>query len=238
VLAPLALAAVVWAGGLVHAWAEDGLPAPRPLAPLGTPAAAPAGEGGFAFLLPRPDGRPTAFDPCQPVHWVLRTAGEPPGGRAVVEQAFAEVSRATGLQFVFDGTTGEAPSPDRPRRQPERYGDRWAPVLVAWATEAEAPELEGAQVGSGIASWADEGLPRIVSGQLLLDREDLTTSDGRLGRLAAGTALHELAHVVGLGHVEDSEQLMHPLLLGREGFGDGDLRGLHELGRGPCAPPR
>lgn len=188
---------------------------------------------GYAWLLPRADGGPVAFDACRPVHWVLRTEGEPPGGRDAVLAAVDAVAAATRITFVLDGVTDEPPSPERERRQPERYGARWAPVLVAWASEAEAPELAGLQVGSGTAMWArDDGQPRIVSGQLLLDREDLV-DDGRATELAHQTALHEMAHVVGLGHVDDAQQAMHPVV-DRSSFGVGDLRGLRVLGQQPC----
>ncbi|MCI2237948.1 hypothetical protein MO973_37820 [Paenibacillus sp. TRM 82003] len=46
--------------------------------------------------------------------------------------------------------------------------------------------------------------------------------------------LHELAHTVGLGHVEDAEQLMNPELTEVAGFAAGDLTGLAALGTGPC----
>ncbi|MGH8894018.1 MAG: peptidase, partial [Actinomycetes bacterium] len=98
---------------------------------LGTPALAPAGHGGFTFLATRPDGSAVTFDPCRPVHFVVRPDHEPAGGRDLLLGALADVSAATGLQFVDDGATDEAPSEDRALYQPDRYGDRWAPVLVA-----------------------------------------------------------------------------------------------------------
>lgn len=42
------------------------------------------------------------------------------------------MSQATGLQFVYDGATSEAPSTQREIFQPDRYGDHWVPVLFAW----------------------------------------------------------------------------------------------------------
>ncbi|MDP9497989.1 MAG: M10 family metallopeptidase domain-containing protein [Actinomycetota bacterium] len=46
--------------------------------------------------------------------------------------------------------------------------------------------------------------------------------------------LHELGHLVGLAHVEDPGQLMHPQ--GRiAAYGAGDLRGLAAAGSGPCS---
>ena len=46
--------------------------------------------------------------------------------------------------------------------------------------------------------------------------------------------MHELGHLVGLGHVADQSQLMFASMVGQTGFGDGDLEGLRQVGSGPC----
>jgi predicted Zn-dependent protease len=49
--------------------------------------------------------------------------------------------------------------------------------------------------------------------------------------------LHELGHLVGLDHVDDPGQLMYPVTaLAVTDYAAGDLRGLHRLSTGPCAP--
>ncbi|MCR6706355.1 MAG: M10 family metallopeptidase domain-containing protein [Cellulomonas sp.] len=48
---------------------------------------------------------------------------------------------------------------------------------------------------------------------------------------------HELAHALGLDHVEDRTQLMNPETRGEfTTFQSGDLYGLSQLARGVCAP--
>lgn len=226
VLTAVLLAGGAWTAGLVSPGQSS---AAARLAPL--PPAVP-GEGGYSFMITHDDGRPATFDPCRPVHWVIRPDGAPTGSERMVREAVEQIARSTGLRMVYDGHTDEAPSEPRPRSQPERYGSRPAPVLVAWSTAAETPGLAGPQVGLGVASWAGG---RLVSGQVLLDRHDLTAPDGGPDVLTASTVLHELAHVVGLGHVDDPEQLMHDTVLGEPAFGDGDLRGLRAVGSGPCS---
>jgi predicted Zn-dependent protease len=47
--------------------------------------------------------------------------------------------------------------------------------------------------------------------------------------------LHELGHLVGLGHIDDPAEIMNPVSVRPlAGYGPGDLRGLAALGSGRC----
>ncbi|WP_179224461.1 peptidase [Geodermatophilus pulveris] len=225
------------------------LPADRPTpgagaaaAPIGSPPPAPPGGGPHVFSLLQDNGvSPVAYDPCRVVHYAIRPDGAPAGGEELVHAAVARISQATGLAFRYDGPTDEVPSPQRETYQPARYGDRWAPVLVAWQTEAEQPDLAGDVVGRGGSTAVSLGDgPRVyVTGTVSLDAgqfpEVLAAPDG--ATTAAGIVLHELAHVVGLAHVEDAGQLLHPETVpGVTDLAAGDLTGLARLGRGQCVP--
>lgn len=230
---------------------DDWPPRPpnRELQPLGRAPEVAVG-GPHAFAATQDDGEtPVAWDPCRPVRYVVRPGG-PAGADLLLRQAVDRVAAATGLVFVDLGRTDEAPSADRAPYQPQRYGDDWAPVLVAWSDDGETPELgqrtedpAGSADVAGIggateAGW--EGEPSIyVTGQLTLDEPDLTEMLARDGGWDAVRAviMHELAHVVGLDHVEDPSQLMNPTTVrGVAEFGAGDLEGLASLGRGACVP--
>lgn len=207
--------------------------------PLGRPAAAP-GEGTYTFVQTQDDGdAPVAYDPCRPVHYVTRPDHAPAGGRRIVREAFEEVAELTGLRFVYDGTTAEDPVADREPFQPDRYGDRWAPVLVSWAHPDEVPELAGSVAGqAGSLALGEGGSQVYVTGSVDLDAGQLAAllggPDG--DRQAKAVVLHELGHLVGLDHVDDVNQLMHASSTRRVDFAAGDRTGLAVLGRGACVP--
>jgi hypothetical protein len=208
--------------------------------PIGTPPTAPSSTSYRLNESPDPGQEMVAYDPCRPVHWVVRPDNAPPGAQQLVEQALAEVSVATGLQFVHDGPTTEAPSGSRDNYQPERYGKRWAPLLITWSDPGETPGLAGRVVGLGGSSYAQSpGKPLVhVAGSVTLDAPDLTAVLERPNGRAQVRAviMHELGHVVGLDHVDDPAQLMHAENSGLTGFAAGDLAGLARLGTGECVP--
>ena len=211
-------------------------------APRGVPLPPPPEGGAHAFVSFQPDGvTPVAYDPCRPVHYVIRPDAAPPGGEELVREAVARISQVTGLQFVYNGATDEAPGPDRELFQPDRYGRRWAPVLIAWETEDANPALAGdvvGEAGSVPASLGDG--PRVfLTGTVSLDaprfREILRGRGGR--EIARSIVLHELGHLMGLGHVDDEQQLMFPeARRDVPDFAAGDLTGLAALGAGACVP--
>ena len=212
---------------------------PHRVLPQATP---PAGPDAYSLLAPPASGQAAAtWDPCEPIHYVVRPDHAPPDGEALLARAFAAVSAASGLQFVSDGTTSEAPREGRAVYQPERYGQRWAPVLVAWTGPGEVPQLAGAVAGrAGPVIVTETGQPpRMVSGQVTLDAADLRSAQVQAGGQVRvyDVVLHELGHLVGLGHVTDAGELMgpHGPAVASTGYAVGDLRGLARMGSGTCS---
>ena len=207
--------------------------------PLGTPPPAPAG-GSWSFLDLQRDGiGPVAYDPCRAVHYVIRPDDAPPRFEDLVAGAVGEVAAATGLTFVYDGRTDERVTRDRPAHQPARYGDRWAPVLVSFEPPVENPDVGNGIAGRGGSDVATAGGPSVyVTGTVLLDADwaaDRTATPWGRGAVHA-VLVHEWAHVLGLGHVQDSDELMYAENDGQRTLGPGDLAGLARLGRGACEP--
>jgi hypothetical protein len=209
-------------------------------------------SGSYQFLGDQADGTtPVAYDPCRPVHYVIRAKGEPAGGRQIVTDAVSRVSQATGLRFVYDGLTSEGPSRQRAPYQPKRYGDRWAPVLISWVTPTDNVDFAAADVKDdptnymvlGEGGSLSAGLPNQprakVTGMVMLNVPQLKNAlqRPRGDKIVRAVVLHELAHLVGLNHVSSPSNLMNTEMEpGVTDFGAGDLTGLAALGRGICLP--
>jgi hypothetical protein len=206
-----------------------------------TPAPA---SGSFRFLAHQPGVAdvPVSYDPCRPIRVVVNAEIAPKGADALLGQALAEVSRATGLTFERAGSTDEQPRRDRPLRDLGRYGRGWAPVVVGWTTPASEPGLHGRVVGlGGSSSVVDRTSARsfYVTGAISLDTPALDAVLRRPDGAARVRAvlMHELGHVVGLAHVEDTDEVMNAESSDVTSFGPGDLAGLATLGRGRCGGP-
>lgn len=182
------------------------------------------------------------FSPCRPIHFVVRPDHAPPNGERMIMAAIGDVSSATGLRFVFDGRTDESVVQDRRPYQPDRYGDRWAPVLIAWVTRAEDPDF-GVDIAGTAAPQRvirPNGTFTYVTGEVHLDPGSLNNMAHALGEPVARSVIaHELGHLVGLAHVKDRTQVMFPRVQPDVvSYGAGDRRGLAQLGSGSCVPDR
>lgn len=208
---------------------------------LAAPVAPTETEGARYRFLQHQHGskKPITWDPCRPIHYVVRPDHAPPGGNRLLTGAFAQISRATGLKFVNDGTTTEAPVEDRESFQVKRYGVRWAPVYVVWATKQEVPDfgVEFAGEAGPVPMTTASGDATYVTGTVSLS-VDYFNSAAAAARPAEAReiVLHELGHLVGLAHSPDTTQVMFPRGSGRPVLGAGDLAGLAALGRGSCQP--
>jgi hypothetical protein len=216
---------------------------------LGAPAPLEVISDSYTFL---PEGSPgqtfVAYDPCRPIHYVVREANSPDGGLQVINERFAELSRVTGMVFIYDGPTQEGPDDERKAFQPDVYGDRWAPILITWTSTEEYPTLasretpEGTEymlgsAGSNMMARGD-GRRVYVSGLVTLNAPALAKAAAYDGSAVYSSVIaHELAHLVGVGHVDDPTQLMYPITdPQRVGYAAGDLTALTKLGQGPCVP--
>lgn len=218
------------------------IPADARSQPLGEPPPQQSQSTRYVFMdtMYRTGGDPVRWDPCRPIHVVVNSSDAPAGADKLLRNGLAEVSRDTGLRFVLDGATDEAPSSNRRPLERDRYGNRWSPVLVAWTNPQAVPGLAGPVAGLAGPAGAPYTTPsekHWVSGTVYLDGPDLSKVLARPVNgwwQAQAIVLHELGHLVGLNHVNDTAQLMAPGNSGQLLFAAGDFEGLRRLGDGPC----
>ena len=191
-------------------------------------------DGTYAFVATTQAGRPVAWDPCEPIHYVVNPTGAPDDWEDTVEDAVDGGQRRERLRVRVRRHHGRPPV-HRPRLT--GADDDAPPVLIGWADASEVPELEGhdgrhrrqhpaAQRRARALRHRDRGARRR---RLRPDGGHRATTDAERLILA-----HELGHVLGLDHVDDVGELMNPEYVGQRGFGDGDRKGFGELHGQPC----
>jgi hypothetical protein len=198
----------------------------------------PPAAGTWRFIARGADG-PVAFDACRPIRYRVRIGPGPAAAEALVAEAIARVSAATGLRFIYDGpvehvpTSGSFPSPNASVSLSEAF----APVVIGWANRSETDlwASDGADtlgVGGPRTIVFDNDEKLSVSGFALLAPSDSLEPGFGPGLTAGNVLLHELGHLIGLDHVEDTGEVMQARLdrTTPDGWGPGDRRGLWELG--------
>lgn len=218
-----------------------------------TPEDIPKLPADFSFFEVASDGcSPVRWNPCESVHYVINPDNATPTGMADVREAFRRLGEATGMTYVEDGMTdemGTGGGRGRAAYQPQRYGERWAPILVSWQSNTRGTETVQI-VGGGFPTLAGDVY---VTGNLFLNPDAVTnpaagtkvgggfggeTGFGPIGPEGVTWGriiLHELAHIMGLGHVRDPSQLMYPETSQHTGrparFATGDLAGIRHVGQ-------
>ena len=259
VLFGLGLAVAVAAGVLIASLLGGGATAATPIAAGGpspshhpSPAteAPPRQDAHTRFFATDAKGFPDRWNPCQPIHWILNLRDAPPGALPSVLGAIARVSRATGIEFVFDGETHTTATIQVTSQMRAPWG-AWRPLLIAWGDRSFILKFTDpnhvAAVGiprPGSGSTAHE----YVSGLVIVNAgTDIPLGFGR--RWSLGVVLmHELGHVMGLAHVPSGHEIMwSPSVDGavarpdprQNTYGEGDLAGLAAVGSDAgCLPSR
>ena len=195
----------------------------------------PPPSASYAWMATNNDGSPVRYNPCQVVHYVVNLSEAPARALTDVESSLGRISAATGIPFAYDGTTSELPSTNRAAYQPQTYGTRWAPILLAWERPGQGDFLTSGSVGDGGSTYLATttlGQSAYVTGQAALD-STRALPDGFEDPVAWGPVLmHEVGHIMGIAHVGDQGQVMYPTIHpgGPRSYGEGDRAGLRAAG--------
>lgn len=218
-------------------------------APVGsgesTPSATPAPSSGpqesipptgpHEFLYSFDNGSYARWDPCDPISYRVNPANVSAEVVAMVPVALQRINEISGLTFQSLGTTSSFSTTP----------DSGTDATIAFPTSAQQPQLSGSVVGLGGGRYSGSGA--VVSGFTFVRADSATrmNSDQLLEVL-----LHELGHMVGLGHVHAGGstgdnpdpsrytdwgpaarlQTMYPILLSPRGYASGDREGLIAVG--------
>ena len=114
-------------------------------------------------------------------------------------------------------------------------------MLITWSTPTEYPDLAGEVAGQGGSTSLQVGNSphAYVTGLMTLDAPDLqeTLQHPAGAEIVRAVIMHELGHVLGLGHVENPTHLMHGMSTEHNtALTAGDRAGLAKLGAGQCVP--
>ena len=176
--------------------------APTTAAPTTT---APAPTGEWAFLATVPSGAHTRWDPCDdPITYVIdRTIPPSPPEEAAIRDALATATAATGFRFQEVGADGD---------------------VDIGLQDFPTPEYPSGTLGRGGGNF-DRSTGEMTSGLAYVKRG----LDAPTLRYAL---LHEIAHMLGLGHVDSKAEVMYRWALQpwKQQFASGDLEGLRRVG--------
>lgn len=227
--AVLALAVVVAPGQITPVEHALGIGRPHRLLPAVTPTVRSA---AYTFEQTDYQGDPVTYDPCKPLRYVINPAGAPPNYLSFIDPAIKDAQAATGLKFEYDGLSRDDAST-------RRNATRSEPVLISFVSAIDRSVPHAETVGLGGSTYATingRKQPHYLTGHVELLRSFFARQSAS-GDTAAeqSVVMHELGHVLGLGHVQDPREVMFPTSHGQITYGVGDLNGLARLGDGQCA---
>jgi hypothetical protein len=162
--------------------------------------------------------RGARWAPCRTITYRINPAGGYSRGTADIKAAFRKVARVTGFRFRYAGTTTSAV-----RRGEHGHHPSGTDVIIDWQSPRKDRDLAGRVAGIG-GHWVQDG--RRFDGWVVLDqRERMPRKTWRQ------VMMHELGHVVGLGHAKPETQVMSQgTKSSANRWGAGDLAGMRRIG--------
>lgn len=187
----------------------------------------------YSFMSTDASGTPAHWDRCTPIRYAINRSSLPrPAGKVVatIQEAIRQVSAASGFTFVDVGDTSVLP------QSSGGWATDQADLFIGYSDPSALPGLATAAAETlNSTQTLPDGRVRMVTSGIAIDRTE-QLYPGFHGRGIGPIVLHELGHVLNLGHVDDTEQLMSPVHSGASTnrLQPGDRAGLAVLASLPC----
>jgi hypothetical protein len=192
----------------------------------------PVGSSSAYVFSARPRIR---WDSCQPIRWAFYPQHSPRHAMRQLETGFTRLHRATGLDFDYVGRTDHRPVPAGKdlRGIDVVVGWRTADDFRAFRRHDDVVGVGGNSFYSGYQEADGTEVGKIFRGGVVLNADqDYRVRNGFGRGYTWGEVIeHELGHVVGLDHPDNTRQIMYYSVTRRNAdWGAGDLAGLRQLG--------
>ena len=173
---------------------------------------------------------------CDAITYRVNPSAAPKGWKKLVKKAVKKVEQASRLDFRYRGKTKVKPT----------FNDFNPPdtdLVIAFLNPGQTDMLGGPTV-AGQGSAASDG-SFLFDGKVVLNAKVFKKMAPGFGSgprygiqgTTGQVVMHEVAHVVGLGHARHQNQVMFPAATRKPAeWGAGDWAGLRQLGKGPCDP--
>jgi hypothetical protein len=200
------------------------------------PAAAVAADFTSIFTAQVPALTDAGWAACaSPIAWSVDTAGlseaEAAEQIANLQWAFDQWSQASGLAFQYTGTTSlvyddgaftlvAADGSATPSRT----------IYLDFVPDSESGRLNGGVVGLASPSSVWQDSKEIVNGTAVFRLDYIASASVNADR---ALYLHELGHVLGLGHAAETANRMYPMVKDGTELGAGDITGVRTMLK-PC----
>lgn len=171
---------------------------------------------------------------CGTITYRVNPSKAPKGWKQLVKKAVKKVHQASRLKFSYLGKTKVKPSFSE-------FNPPDTDIVIAFLMPNQTDMIAGPTV-AGQGSAATDGT-WLFDGKVVLNAKVFRKMAPGFGQgprfgiqgTTGQVTMHEIAHVIGLGHARSKTQIMYPAATRKPAeWGAGDWAGLRALGKGGC----